>query len=69
MNNKEYTERNLGLIFDFRKQVTIDATLLEKIPDGALIEFIDKDYATHESAKSIQPDRFIKLKNRFEPID
>ena len=45
------------------------APLFEKIPDGALIEFIDKDYATHESAKSIQPDRFIKLKNRFEPID
>jgi hypothetical protein len=69
MNNKEYSERNIGLTFDFLKQIVIDPSILERIPDGALIEFIDKDYAKRESPDSTKPNRFIKVNNQFELID
>lgn len=69
MNNKEYTERNIGLTFDFLRQITIDPSILEKIPNGAIIEFIDKDYTKKETPKSARPNSFIKVKNQFELID
>jgi len=69
MNRKEYTERNIGLTFDFLIQVTADPSILENIPDGAVIEFIDKDYSKTEYPHLIKPNSFIKVKNQFELID
>ena len=69
MNNKEFTERNIGLTFDFLRQVSDDPSILESISDGALIEFIDKDYIKTEYPESQKPNRFIKVKNQFELID
>ena len=69
MNNKEYTERNIGLTFNFLRQVSGDPSILERIPDGAVIEFIDKNYSKTEYPQLIKPNRFIKVKNQFELID
>ena len=69
MTNKEYTERNIGLTFDFLRQVLDDHSIIESIPDNAIIEFIDKDYIKTEYPQSIKPNRFIKVKNQFELID
>jgi hypothetical protein len=69
MTNKEYTERNIGLTFDFLRQVLDDPSIIESIPDNAIIEFIDKDYVKTEYPQSIKPNRFIKVKNQFELID
>ncbi len=69
MNNKEYTERNIGLTFDFLRQVSDDPSILESISDGTVIEFIDKDYIKTEYLESVKPNRFIKVKNQFELID
>jgi hypothetical protein len=69
MNNKEFIDRNIGLTFDFLRQVKDDPSILESIPDGAVIEFIDKDYIKTEYPESVKPGRFIKVKNQFELID
>jgi hypothetical protein len=69
VNNKEYTERNIGLTFDFLRQIVADPSILERISDGTLIEFIDKDYIKTEYPQAIKPNRFIKVKNQFELID
>ena len=69
MNNKEFTERNIGLTFDFLRQVSGDPSILESISNGAVIEFIDKDYIKTEYPESVKPGRFIKVKNQFEMID
>lgn len=69
MNNKEFIERNIGLTFDFLRQVSGDPSIIESIPDAAVIEFIDKDYSKTEYPQSAKPNRFIKVKNQFELID
>ena len=69
MNNKEYTERNIGLTFDFLRQVSEDPSILENISNGAVIEFIDKDYSKKEHPQNVKPSRFIRVKNQFELID
>ena len=69
MNKKEYIERNIGLTFDFLRQISSDPSILDSISDGAIIEFIDKDYSKTEYPQAVKPNRFIKVKNQFELID
>jgi len=43
MTKKEYIERNIGMTFDFIKQLIDHPEAIEFIPDGAELGFIDKD--------------------------
>ena len=43
MTKKEYIERNIGMTFDFIKQLIDHPEAIESIPDGAELDFIDKD--------------------------
>jgi hypothetical protein len=69
MTNKEMIERNIGLTFDFLKQVIKDTAILNKIPDGSIIEFIEKDFTKIETMKSEIPDKYIKVNSQFELIE
>ena len=48
MTNKETIERNIGLTFDFLRQLVKNPSLLNKIPNQAVLEFIEKDFAKKE---------------------
>jgi len=41
MTKKEYIERNIGMPFDFIKQLIDHPEAIESIPDGTEIDFID----------------------------
>ncbi|MCR4321228.1 MAG: hypothetical protein NUV74_12945 [Candidatus Brocadiaceae bacterium] len=43
MTKKEYAERNIGLAFDFIRQIIDHPEILDTIPDNAELDFIDKD--------------------------
>ncbi len=43
MTKKEYIERNIGMTFDFIKQLIDYPEAIESIRDGAELDFIDKD--------------------------
>jgi hypothetical protein len=43
MTKKEYVNRNIGLTFDFIHQVVDRPEILDTIPNGAELDFIDKD--------------------------
>ncbi len=43
MTKKEYAERNIGMTFDFIKQIIGHPEIIDTIPDGAELDFIDKD--------------------------
>lgn len=43
MTKKEYIERNIGMTFDFIKQLIDHPEAIESIRDGAELDFIDKD--------------------------
>lgn len=68
MTNKEYVDRNIGLTFDFLREVVKDPEVLEKIPDNAILEFVEKDFTKTERPGSVKPDTFIKVRNQFELI-
>ncbi|HEY1872655.1 MAG TPA: hypothetical protein VGG71_16455, partial [Chitinophagaceae bacterium] len=44
MTKKETINRNIGLTFDFIRQAVNEPDLLDKIPDGSSLEFVEKDF-------------------------
>jgi hypothetical protein len=68
MTNKETINRNLGLSFDFIKQIVKNPEIIDKINNNSTIEFLQKDYPERENTKQIIADKFIKVKRNFELI-
>jgi len=68
MTNKETVTRNVGLSFDFIKQMVKNPTMIDEIENNSTIEFLQKDYPEREKTKKIIADKFIKVKRDFEMI-
>jgi len=68
MTNKETVNRNIGLTFDFIKQVVRNPEIMDSIEDNSTIEFLQKDYPEREKSKQVIADKFIKVKRKFELI-
>ena len=43
MTKKEYMERNIGITFDFIRHSIDHPEIIDTIPNGAELDFIDKD--------------------------
>ena len=43
MTKKEFADRNIGMTFDFIRQVVAEPSLAASMTDGAEIAFVDKD--------------------------
>jgi hypothetical protein len=69
MTKKEYIERNIGMTFDFIKQLIDHPEAIEFIPDGAELDFIDKDMPVKikEETNGEKIVRY-KVEHVFEPI-
>jgi len=68
MTNKETVNRNLGLSFDFIRQIVNNPKIMDKIENDSTIEFLQKDYPEREKTKRIIADKFIRVKRNFEMI-
>jgi hypothetical protein len=68
MTNKETVNRNIGMIFDFAKQIVKEPWIIDKIDNNSTIEFLQKDYPERENTKQIIADKYIKVKRHFELI-
>ena len=68
MTNKETINRNVGLSFDFIRQIVKNPELIEEIENNSTIEFLQKDYPEREKTKQIIANKFIKVKRIFEMI-
>jgi hypothetical protein len=69
MTKKEYVERNIGVTFDFVKHIIDHPEIIDTIPDGAELDFIDKDVPLKIKAplKNKKITRY-KVQHTFEPV-
>jgi hypothetical protein len=69
MTKKEYVERNIGLTFDFLRHLIVHPEIIDTIPDGAELDFIDKDMPVKDKGdiKRNKVARY-KVEHVFEPI-
>ena len=68
MTRKETIERNIGLTFDLIRQVIHDPSILDEIPNGSTIEFVEKDFSHRERSTSRKRKKYVRVKNGFEVI-
>ena len=68
MKRDEIVKKNISLVFDFLRYLTDHPELIEKIPDGCELEFLDKDFPL----TGIEPDAeavkkvFLKVEHTFD---
>jgi len=57
MRKEETVNRNITLTFDFLKQIIKNPEILNDIPDGSTIDFIQKDIPIVERKKDQKPNK------------
>ena len=69
MTKKEFADRNIGMTFDFIRQVVAEPSLAASMTDGAEIAFVDKDaqVTRKESRRGKRVMRY-KVEHAFEPV-
>ena len=68
MKNQEMIQRNITLSFDFLRQIVNNPSILEGIPDGSVIDFIQRDIPAIEGKEKKQPRKMFKVNYQFEPL-
>lgn len=69
MTKKEYINMEIGMTFDFIRQVVDKPEILNMVPNGSELDFIDKDMPS--KAKALVKGKKIaryKVEHIFEPI-
>jgi hypothetical protein len=67
MRKDEVVKKNISLVFDFLRYLTEHPELMEKLPDGCELEFLDKDFPLIESETSVEDAEkaFLKVEHTF----
>ena len=69
MTNKEQIQRDIAIAFDFAEQIIDNPDLLDKIPEGAVITFLDEENKKIEKRyDSVPIKKYVKVKRRFEVL-
>lgn len=69
MTNKEQIQRDIAVAFDFVEQIIDTPELIDKIPDGSVITFIDEENSKIERTTSKNSQKkYVKVKRHFEVL-
>ena len=68
MRKEEIVKKNISLVFDFLRYLTEYPEMIEKIPDGCELEFLDKDSPVVETESSVEGVEkvFLKVEHTFD---
>lgn len=67
MKNKEQIQRDMAIAFDFVEQIIDNPELLDKIPEGSTITFLDEEnIKTEKRINRIPEKKYVKVKRHFE---
>jgi len=69
MTKKELINKNIGITFDFLRYVVDHPEMINSIPNGAELSFIDKDMPMSlEEMKEARRVMRYKVEHVFEPV-
>ena len=69
MTKKELINKNIGMTFDFLRYVVDHPEMINSIPNGAELSFIDKDMPMSlEEMKEARRVMRYKVEHVFEPV-
>jgi len=67
MGKDEIVKKNISLVFDFLIYLTEHPELIEKLPDGCELEFLDRDFPLIEPEINEKSKKmtFLKVEHTF----
>jgi hypothetical protein len=69
MTNKEQIQRDIAIAFDFVEQIIDTPDILDKIPEGASVTFLDSENVKPEKHIGRSTSKkYIKVKRHFEVL-
>lgn len=69
MTNKEQIRRDIAIVFDFVDQIIETPDILDKIPEGTSITFLDSENIKPEKLVGRDTSKkYIKVKRHFEVL-
>ena len=69
MSNKEQIKKDIVLACDFIEQIISSPEILDKIPDGSSISFLDDENIKPEKHKSkASQKKYVRVKRQFEVL-
>jgi len=69
MTNKEQIQRDITIAFDFVEQIIDNPDILDKIPDGSNITFLDDENVKPEKRVNRNTaKKYVKVKRTFEVL-
>ena len=67
MKHYEQVKRDLVVALDFAEQIIENPELLDEIPEGSVITFLDDETVIKENKQAETPGRkYVKVKRSFE---
>ncbi len=66
MTNKETVNRNIGLLFDFVREIIKNPAIADELPNRCEIEFVEKDFP--HNYKDHPRKYFVKVRPSFQVI-
>lgn len=70
MTKKEIIEKNIGMTFDFVRYLVDHPEMVDTIPNGAVIEFVDKEIAVKEAPSKARKEKAVsfQVEHTFTPV-
>jgi hypothetical protein len=69
MTNKEQIQRDIAIAFDFVEQILDKPEILDKIPEGTTVTFLDGENVKPEKSVSKEfSKKYIQVKRHFEVL-
>ena len=69
MTNREQIQHDIAIAFDFEEQIIDNPSVLDKIPEGAAITFLDDENVKPEKREDRRPEKkYVKVKRHFEVL-
>jgi len=68
MTNKETVEQNIGLTFEFLKEIVKHPEIIDTIQESSVIEFVQKDMNVKERNGLKKPTKYVKVTRQFQAI-
>ncbi|MCX6280044.1 MAG: hypothetical protein NT004_18425 [Bacteroidetes bacterium] len=66
MTNREKIKKDIVVAFDFVDQLLANPEMLEKIPDGSTIRFLDSEKEIREKKNDKGKKQYVRVKKHFE---
>jgi hypothetical protein len=68
MTNKEKITRNIGLSFNFLREIIRNPEILNSIENNSYIEFVEKDFSMMKKTGKSKHVKYYRVKSNFEEI-